>query len=485
MKGHTLIRIHSKGGLLTTQDMRAIVRIALYNNIEHLYAGIRQELLFYVKDTSKETVLKKMEELLDGIIFVEDGDTNSAVSSMQCVNVFKSKSWLDSGVYRDIIESFSFSPRLRIGLIDPEQELTPMLQNQLNFVASDEPDYWYLYLRLEDNDKPFLWPVKVDTISIFALAKQIASIYLGDKISDGEELVSLVNDNINYNYSAIGNNDTPKLRNHSMPNYDGIHLAYNNSYWLGITQQENKFSVKFLESLGILCQAHKNNNIYFTTWGSILIRNIKREHVDDWENLLAEHSINTGHSYSELNWILPDLDHDAIDIKRKIVSYFYKKNARTEGLVFGVRTENQPIYSNVLIKRVPILPLLGYYKYDVLHSKDFDINATEYVSYRERVSKSELPKLMYGLTQYYSKFLTKKRKFSSVVNKEVTNATFNEGVHQCTDCLTIYDPQYGEPDQDILPGTNFKDIPDSFECPVCEADKLSFKVVENNLSEIA
>jgi len=40
------------------------------------------------------------------------------------------------------------------------------------------------------------------------------------------------------------------------------------------------------------------------------------------------------------------------------------------------------------------------------------------------------------------------------------------------------DPEVGVPDMDILPGTPFEDLPDSFECPECGAGKEDFELVE-------
>jgi rubredoxin len=48
----------------------------------------------------------------------------------------------------------------------------------------------------------------------------------------------------------------------------------------------------------------------------------------------------------------------------------------------------------------------------------------------------------------------------------------------CRSCGYIYNPLDGDPDGGIKPGTDFKDIPDSWVCPVCGASKSRFKVVE-------
>jgi rubredoxin len=50
--------------------------------------------------------------------------------------------------------------------------------------------------------------------------------------------------------------------------------------------------------------------------------------------------------------------------------------------------------------------------------------------------------------------------------------------YRCTVCGYIYDPEAGDPDGDIKPGTAFEDIPDTWVCPVCGASKDQFEKVE-------
>jgi rubredoxin len=44
----------------------------------------------------------------------------------------------------------------------------------------------------------------------------------------------------------------------------------------------------------------------------------------------------------------------------------------------------------------------------------------------------------------------------------------------CTACGYIYDPEQGDPDSGIRPGTPFEEIPDEWVCPVCGATKSMF-----------
>jgi rubredoxin len=47
--------------------------------------------------------------------------------------------------------------------------------------------------------------------------------------------------------------------------------------------------------------------------------------------------------------------------------------------------------------------------------------------------------------------------------------------YKCTVCGYIYDPEKGDPDSSINPGTPFEELPADWVCPVCGADKTLFE----------
>lgn len=52
--------------------------------------------------------------------------------------------------------------------------------------------------------------------------------------------------------------------------------------------------------------------------------------------------------------------------------------------------------------------------------------------------------------------------------------------YQCTVCDYIYDPEVGDVDADISPGTAFEDLPDDWICPDCGEPKESFEPIEDD-----
>jgi rubredoxin len=45
---------------------------------------------------------------------------------------------------------------------------------------------------------------------------------------------------------------------------------------------------------------------------------------------------------------------------------------------------------------------------------------------------------------------------------------------ECTVCGYIYDPETGDPDSGIKPGTTFENLPDDWVCPICGVGKDKF-----------
>jgi rubredoxin len=49
---------------------------------------------------------------------------------------------------------------------------------------------------------------------------------------------------------------------------------------------------------------------------------------------------------------------------------------------------------------------------------------------------------------------------------------------ECLVCGYIYDPEVGDPDGGVEPGTAFEDIPDDWVCPECGAAKDMFEKLD-------
>lgn len=59
--------------------------------------------------------------------------------------------------------------------------------------------------------------------------------------------------------------------------------------------------------------------------------------------------------------------------------------------------------------------------------------------------------------------------------KEQKEESIKMDKYQCSVCGYVYDPEMGDPDNDIPPGTPFEKLPDDWVCPVCGAEKSEFE----------
>jgi rubredoxin len=50
--------------------------------------------------------------------------------------------------------------------------------------------------------------------------------------------------------------------------------------------------------------------------------------------------------------------------------------------------------------------------------------------------------------------------------------------YQCSVCGYIYDPEQGDPDNGVPPNTPFENLPATWVCPICGAEKDQFAPVD-------
>jgi len=61
------------------------------------------------------------------------------------------------------------------------------------------------------------------------------------------------------------------------------------------------------------------------------------------------------------------------------------------------------------------------------------------------------------------------------IKNDIQKETGKMQKYKCTVCGYIYEPEKGDPDSGIKPGTPFEELPDNWVCPVCGADKSAFE----------
>ena len=68
--------------------------------------------------------------------------------------------------------------------------------------------------------------------------------------------------------------------------------------------------------------------------------------------------------------------------------------------------------------------------------------------------------------------------YSGKISNKEKNEVGKMEKYVCKVCGYVYDPEKGDPDNGIEPGTSFEKLPDNWVCPVCGAGKEEFEEME-------
>ncbi|MDO6758985.1 rubredoxin [Tamlana sp. 2_MG-2023] len=465
-------RIKINGGVLSPGELKYICEAAESLGLDAISFGSRQDIIFPEQiDESKFDQFSKIQFIKPK----RDGIQNIA-SSYVSAEILPSTSWLTSDRYLYILEQFKHKLKLRVNITDPKQRLVPLFTGNVNFIASEHEDYWYLYVRLPGWKKTLMYPALIYSWDMDKIEIAIENI-LQEEPETIETVFELVSDAVDTNNRTV--DKTLEVPFYPFPYYEGMNRIGTDRYWLGLYWRNNRYDLKFLKAMCELCSENKIGKISITPWKSFIVKGIPQKSKLQWEKFLGKYGINVRHSMLEMNWHLPVNDPDALNLKKYLVTNFDQNDISTYGLTFGITSYESDTYNftSIVIEKNKQPDLKGDFKirdtYNLLYAKNFDPNTQKYIMHVQDVDKVELPGLLMELSQLYFEQLGTEREEeeAEVVKKE----TSEEEVYQCSECLTIYNEVYGDITQDIAPNTPFVDLPATYECSLCEASKSSFE----------
>ncbi len=474
MEKADLVRVFVKGGIISPGDFLKIIQTANELGASYIYLGSRQDMLFPLKNKDLATLANTFQAI--STHYDTDGEEyQNIVTSYTALDVMPTTHWLASHTYHYILDTFDYKPRLKINITDPVQSLVPLFTGNINFVASAQENYWYLYFRFSEIDaRPWCAP---ELIYGYDLAKIARCVEALDPVGEGlnyKELYEKARDLVKPNTQQAEHELVfPEA---TSPYYEGINRIVGGKYWLGLYWRNNKFTISFLKALCRLCLDTNIGKISLTPWKSIIVKGISEKDRLSWEKLLGKFGINMRHSSLELNWHLPVLDEEALTIKNYLVRALDKQDISTYGLSFSVKTRHMALFTSVAIEKVAGSDPEAF---NILYSRDFNPNSSEYFYYAKNVSKEILPPLLIELSHNYYDQLEAKKVPESIGPALETDAK-TQRKYQCSSCLSVYDEKYGDPAADIAPGTSFMSLPGVYCCPVCESPKSAFKLIVSN-----
>ena len=469
-----LNRIIVKGGVLSPGELKYICESIESLGLKTISFGSRQDILLPEKVDQEK--LAQFERLK--IIKADETGVENMVSSYVCADIFPSTSWLTGDRYLYILEQFHSKSKLKINITDSKQRLVPLFTGHINFIASAHEDYWYLYVRLPEWKKTQMYPALIYSWDLDKIKTAIENI-LQEEPETIETIFELVSDAVDTNNRTV---DKPlEVPFYPFPYFEGMNKIGMDKYWLGLYWRNNQYDISFLKEMCELCSENKIGKISITPWKSFIVKGIPRESKLVWEKFLGKRGINVRHSMLELNWHLPVANKDALNLKKYLVANFDQNDISTYGLTFGITDYNKTSYyfTSIVVEKNNQPEMIGSFQtrdtYNLLYAKNFDPNTRQYILHVQDVDKVELPGLLMELSQLYFDQLGNEKEIEKEV--EVLKETTELEVYQCIDCLTIYDEGYGDSTQNISPETLFNELPESYECALCEAPKTNFKKI--------
>ncbi len=467
-----LSRLIIKGGVLAPGELKSICQTTEEIGLKAISFGSRQDIIF--PEVVSPELLKSFKDF--EVVSPEDAKKQNIISSYVSSNIMPSTSWLTGDKYLYVLEQFRETPILKVNITDPKQHLVPVFTGNLNFIASEHEDYWYLYVRLPEWNQTLAYPVLIYSWDMARVTSAIEKL-LVEEPETIETIFELVNDAEETNNITI---DNPlEIPFQPFPYYEGMHRTGNDKYWLGLYWRNNLYSLDFLKAMCDLCLTCEIGKISITPWKSFIVKDIPKSSKLQWEKLLGKFGINVRHSMLELNWHLPVADEEALKLKKYLVTNFDQNDISTYGLTFGItnyiKTTNY--FTSIVVEKNPRPSELSEYKirdtYNLLYAKNFDTNEQEYIVHVQDVDMVELPGLLMELSRMYFDQLGNEKEETVLPESKPEIEEYD--VYQCSECFTIYDPEYGDPNQEIEAKTPFENLENDFVCSLCEAPKSAFQ----------
>lgn len=468
-----LVRVLVKGGIISPGDFLRLTTIAKKLGNQYIHFGSRQDIMFPSPQHNRDLLNDTFDAIQTKYYFANEAYQN-IVSSYVALDVMPNKQWLAPHIYHYILDSFAYEPHLKVNIVDPSQSLVPLFTGNINFIASSIPDYWYLYLRLDQfSIRPWRVPVLIYSMDIAHISKVIEDIVTLESFSGYTQLYQKITEQAKIHTQEI--TEDLVYPDANFPYYEGMNRIEEGKYWLGLYWRNNRFTISFMEEMCKLCLATNIGKVSLTPWKSFIVHGILEKDRLAWEKLLGKFGINMRHSALELNWHLPVLDKEALELKSYLVRALDQQDISTYGLTFTVNTQGDTVlFTSVVIEKNTSANSSDPATYNILYSKDFNPNLSTYFYYTKNIPAEIIPPLLIELSHMYYEQLESPDKAdeSAEYLKEVQKTKV---IFQCTQCMTVYDENYGDVAAGIAKGVSFAALPADYTCSLCGSSKASFR----------
>lgn len=476
IKRKNIIKVNFKGGIVYVDQLRLIIDIIKNYKRIKIYLGNRQNLYLIPSNKYVDELLFSLSQ--NNIKYFTDVENYpNIVSSYVAIDLKGTTSWINESILNDVLDTFDYQPKLKINIIDINQNLALPFNCDLCFVASSYHNFWYFLIKNPLQNKFYFWNKLIYSTDLGALAKEVEDYIIDKHDYDIENIQKYVNEK--FKYIFIEKHEELKFQKVSN-NYNRINPNGDNS-WIELCNFDSENSINFFESIVEECIKRKINKIYFTTWRTIIIKNIREEDLIDWKIVLGKNGFNIEHLSSEIYWKYEDFDTSAEKLKSYLIKELYKNGVKNSGIIYGIYTnDNFNFTANISIKIKYPFPFLPFFKYyDIYYSENLNSGKENLVFISREYLKNNLINTIKYLSKKYYEDLEKFYHNNNQTNhnsKKIKHYWVPGKIYVCKDCNTVYDPEVGDIYNNIKPGTSFDDLPDDYSCYICSAPKENFEI---------
>lgn len=468
----TPLRILTHGGRIAPNDLRQVVGWALDYGLTTLEVGNRQEILLRPPTrTIREDLARRIHAL--GLPTDEtDSQRPNLVSSLPATDLLADTPWLTAGTYLDCLAQFrDWTPRLKINLVDPVQTLVSPFTGNINFIASPEPGYWYVFLRPSGSVRRYAWPILIESESLEKFVRVVEHHYFQHSPDSGvratadafyRAVMADFQGNTRRVREPLTRDDTPT------PIYEGFHRSPTGHYWLGLFRRQTVFPLPFIDALCDQCRSSRIGQLYLTPYKTILVKDIREADRPAWDRLLGRHGIRTNLPGWYLNWQLPNADEQSVLVRNEILQQLDNADIRTDELSFAINVPFSEAVASVIIHQNG-----SPQSFDVYQRTGHSATNAQYVLFAKSQPLAQLSDAIRQLSLAYYERLSTPTPVGFADDDRPAEQP-QHCVHECPACLSRYDERYGEPGRGFAPGTPFTTLPDTYTCGLCDTEKAAF-----------
>ncbi|WDE95511.1 rubredoxin [Lentisphaera profundi] len=455
MNMKNLLTINAPGGMLTPNDLLKLVEPEA---IDGFILGRRQNILINYPgrptDLSRRVNIDKVPLTHPNIICSHaSGGIDLEKNDWAYINED----------YQTIFDAFRFEPTISVSICSFQQSIFPLFSSKLNFISSKIEGLWHLVIMLNQERVLLAHLFKTDQV---ALAVKTAQDFVDkDQFITSHHLAELIESTLHLSENKSSDLILPPLLNRD---FEGFTPMKNGRLALNIFSNHKSWKKEFIQDFAKLAQSQDLNRLYVTAGRSLLMKHISKKDLHTWEALLGRHNISIRHSEQDLAWIVPSHKPHAIKLKEQVIHELNREGFACHGLNIAIDPRDSDCGAPIIIYTSKNFMSLSC---KVIYKPNFDYRYSGFKIAGKNLNFDDLIKCLRSLQQ---EFHTRKINSEGVLIKAISLEDSKPEHYQCPDCLSEYHKTSGDPEKNIMPDTDFSDLPKSWTCPLCECPKTKF-----------